>query len=285
MNLIFQYWNGEVPRQAQYSASRMKEYADEIGVDHLFYDNPKFDLIERDLGLFTPHFACFIPIYDESFDKYDDIAFIDADVFPVDGLTDNIFDDFNGEIGIVPESFTTEQPFSYHNPEWEMWRRFLADNYDTDIPLRNNGDVRVLNSGVVLYSKEARIKARSVWMDFKEYYEVMMRNNMPRFFACDQTYLHFMIYKHDFDVQFLDDKWNSQIIDFWSRGYHVKDIRKPDTKFVHVRLNNSEGLSDVIHDTIVNEPKEYWSKYLKLGQYNPRVRELYKNKDESTFLL
>jgi hypothetical protein len=95
-----------------------------------------------------------------------------------------------------------------------------------------------------------------------------------------------MIYKHNFDVQFLDDKWNSQIIDFWSNGgYHIKDIRKPDTKFVHVRLNNSEGLTDEINDVIVNEPKEYWSKYLKLGQYNPRVRELYKSGNKSTFLL
>ena len=107
MNLIYQYWDGEILESCKAGVDASRQYAREIGVEHRFDDNPNF--VKRwygqSFGVYTPHFGILKLIYDTSFDDYDDILFLDADVFPVENLDVNIFDHFQADIGIVSEGF------------------------------------------------------------------------------------------------------------------------------------------------------------------------------------
>ena len=95
-NLIYQYWDGNLFPGVIAGSETMKKYSDRIGSDYLFEHNPKF---VTNLGRYSPHYGSFKPIYDESFHEYDNVLFTDTDVFPVDGLEESIFDDFDADMG------------------------------------------------------------------------------------------------------------------------------------------------------------------------------------------
>ena len=67
-NLIYQYWDGKILAGVKAGSENMKKYANRIGVDYLFEDNPKF---VTNLGKYSPHYGAFKPIYDETFHIYD----------------------------------------------------------------------------------------------------------------------------------------------------------------------------------------------------------------------
>lgn len=287
MDLIYQYWDGEIKAPILASSESFKKYADRIGVEHIFEDNPQFfkSYVDEETYVladkWAPHYGALKIIFDESFDKYDNIAFIDSDIFPVDGLTENIFDTFHGEIGIVPESFTDREPWSRDNYRWKHWIDHCQWVYGTIIPFKNNGNPRILNSGVVLYSKEARLMARRKWSSIENYVSfISARQNgvLNDFFLCDQAYIHFNIYRFNFNVQFISEDWNSQVMSYftgWDKNdlnFHIDQDKKPDTKFVHIRLTDHNDLLTVEdHYNITNKPIEEWGAHILDGSYGKGV--------------
>ena len=273
MNLIYQYWDGEILESCKAGVDAMRQYAREIGVEHRFDDNPNFvkSWYGQSFGVYTPHFGILKLIYDTSFDDYDDILFLDADVFPVETLDVNIFDHFQADIGIVSEGFVGDLTEREHS-NWYEWNRLIKDVYGITIPTRKDGLPRILNGGVVLFSKQARLQAREQWMDLLEYNEFISQHDLNRFYMSDQPYIHMMIYLHNMNVQLMDGEWNSQLITelFETDGIikiHHHDYRKEDTKFVHVRLAHADLLSGEDHHALVNFPKDLWPDYILNSDY------------------
>ena len=102
-NVIYQYWDGPMNPCIEYSKEQFKNYADKIGCDYIFEHNPKY---VSNLGKYSPHYGAFKPVFESSFDKYDNVMFVDSDVFPVNNIEENIFSEFAAtgkEIGICEE--------------------------------------------------------------------------------------------------------------------------------------------------------------------------------------
>ena len=75
---IYQYYDGPIRESIRASVKNIKAYAETIGADYLFEDNPRF--IEKDmkmnLGSYTPHYGAFKVIFNPNWDKYDKILFL-----------------------------------------------------------------------------------------------------------------------------------------------------------------------------------------------------------------
>ena len=104
-NLIYQYWDGDLTPGCIAGTKSMKKYANRIGAKYLFEHSPRF---VTNLGLYSPHYGSFKPVYDESFHVYDNVLFTDTDVFPVDDLEENVFDNFTADVGSCTEP---DQPY------------------------------------------------------------------------------------------------------------------------------------------------------------------------------
>ena len=88
-NLIYQYWDGAVRNSVHAGVNAMKAYASRIGADYIFEDNPKY-IHDRRFGNYSPHYGAFKPVFESPYNEYDNVLFADTDVFPVNGLKENI---------------------------------------------------------------------------------------------------------------------------------------------------------------------------------------------------
>lgn len=267
MNLIYQYWDGPVRESCKAGVENMKAYAERIGAEYIFEDNPQFlkKHFGYNFGQYSPHYGAFKPVFDKSFDKYDKILFCDTDVFAVDGLTHNIFDEFTGEIGICNEPFQPKQRKitlgRITSAQDERWAKLVKRKWFTEVPRTDEGLVEVFNTGMVLYTKEARIKARNTWSDPLEYVNACRQEGLDSFYTCDQPYLHAMMFVNNFDVQRMHNGWNSYIHytrDINHADRYLCDWRNKSTKFVHVQFAGADNLDAKTHWKIVNLPREQW---------------------------
>lgn len=271
MNLIYQYWDGDVRESCSAGVENMRAYAKSVGAEYIFDKNTHFirNHFGYDFGKYSPHYGAFKPIFDSSFDKYDKVMFVDTDVFAKYNLDENVFDAFTGEIGICDEPF---QPLQrtitkgrITSKQDERWAMMVKNMYGgTEVPRTKEGLVRVFNTGMVLYSKEARLKARELFVgssDPKFYVDMVKNMNLDSFYYADQNYLGAMMYIHKFDVQEMHNGWNSYI--HYTRDIHnieryMKDFRTDDTKFVHVQFAGADDYDADSHWRIVNLPQGEW---------------------------
>jgi len=271
MNLIYQYWDGEVRDSCRAGVEAMREYAKIIGAEYIFDDNPNFlkTHFKYDFGKYSPHYGAFRPIYDKFFDNFDKILFCDTDVFPIDGLETNIFDEFTGEIGICNEPFQPKQRTitkgRITSQQDERWAKMVLETWGTEVPRTEDKLVEVFNTGMVLYSKKARIKARKEWIDPQTYVSLVRSKGLDAFYTCDQPYLHAMMFVCNFDVQRMNNGWNSYI--HYTRDIHhadryLCDWRNEETKFVHVQFAGADNLDAETHWRIVNLPRDQWEAHV-----------------------
>lgn len=271
MNLIYQYWDGNWNESIPNSIKEMKSYAKRIGADYIFDKNPRVlhNHFKTDVGVgdYWTHYSCLRPVFDRSFDKYEKTLYVDLDIFPVDGLTENIFDDFHGEIGICTEP---EQPrlrrktacHRVNHENDEKYAKMCKDVFGVDLP-RNRYGIDVFNCGLEMFSREGRIKARKLFNHPKEYFDALssIEGGINPWYYCDQPYFTLMMFLHDFDVQLLDNGWNSYVHYYRAKGDEHRtlcDWRDANTKFVHCQF-----LKSIIDNKalwkIVNLPKESWN--------------------------
>jgi len=258
-NLIYQYWDGELRPGCNAGVANMRAYAERIGAEYLFEHNPRF---VTNLGGYSPHYGSFKPIYDESFHKYDNVLFADTDVFAVDGLTDDIFDGFDSDIGICTEP---DQPKLRVNTAGritserdEKWADFVFSRWGTKVPRTEDGLVKVYNSGVVLYSNAGLLKAADRFIAFDEYVSAINASGLPGFYTSDQSYLHLMLDRMDWIE--MDGGWNSYIhyARQGSEPRFMNDTRTDDTKFVHVQFAGADHLDADTHYRVVNLEQCDW---------------------------
>jgi len=88
--------------------------------------------------------------------------------------------------------------------------QYIVDKqFSITVPRTVDGKVRVFNSGVVVYSKNGRLKARETFVPFNEYVSLINNNNLPSFYTCDQPYLCAMM--ESMNYKLMDYKWNSPV--------------------------------------------------------------------------
>ena len=247
-NAIYQYYYGKVTSKTLTSIEVMKKYAESIGCDYYYEYNPQF--VKKLNTPFYPHFGAFGPVYSEFFKSYDYILFADTDIFPVDNLKENIFEQFyetEYQIGICKEIGRPEDRlvkfsnYGINNKNDEKWITAIENKWQVKMPRTNSGLPEVYNGGVVVYSKDGLNHAYNNFIPFEDYINFCYKNNLPEFYASDQPYLHAMLEVCGFNWIVMDPKWNSLIsnrIDI-NKNKTIRDMRN-NSNFVHIQTYESK---------------------------------------------
>ena len=87
-NVIYQYWDGKVRQSVHAGVAAMKKYADYVGADYVFEDNPNWlrSKVGADFGGYSPHYGAFKPLWSKKYREYDNILFCDTDISQLMGL-------------------------------------------------------------------------------------------------------------------------------------------------------------------------------------------------------
>lgn len=86
-NIILQHWTGKVPEIVELSTKNIQHYANSLNVEYQFLRGNVF----RDNLAFDPPMQK-LYMLDPTFDDYDTVVMVDADMFTRKGMTQNIFD-------------------------------------------------------------------------------------------------------------------------------------------------------------------------------------------------
>jgi len=263
-NLIYQFWDGFVKDSVHAGVNAMREYADRIDARYIFEDNPRW-IGDRRYGFYSAHYGALKPVMTKRFDKYDNILFADTDVFPVDNLYDNIFDDFHGDIGICTEPFQPKQRQitlgRITSKTDEKWAKILKEKFGIVLPRDDDGLIKVYNTGVVLYSQNGRKIAKENWLPIDRYVKAIKSSGLDSFYICDQPYIHAMMFYSNMNVQEMDNGWNSYIHgtkDIHQPKRRIVDHRDENTKFVHCQFPGADNMTAEQLWKIVNLKRKDW---------------------------
>lgn len=262
-NLIYQVWAGTLSEEAKVSSKLMKSYAERIGAEYILDLNPNIAGRVCDVPMY---FEWLNPIIDDRFLKYDKVLSVDLDVFPVENLQENIFEEEIGDIGACTEPFQGKQRASVtvgghiNKQNDERWASVIKKNWGIDLPRDEDNNLKVYNAGMVVFTKEGIHKAKE-WMPFQEYINFMRNAGFGRFYTVDQNYFHMMVFANE-NVNFteMNNGWNSQI--HYVRGplaitNNINDERTKDTKLVHVQMTGHKWNEQSLYE-IVNLPQSKW---------------------------
>lgn len=265
--LIYQYWDGSPTTGNSAGSAAMKKYAETIGSDYIYEDNPKFITT---LGKYSPHYGAFKPILTNMSDGYDYILFADTDVFPVEHLSENIFEQFYNypkvEIGICEEwqqpEIRKKYPGPIDNINDEKWISWIQRKWASiKMPRTETGLPTVYNSGVVVYSALGIQRFKKSYLDFETYVRGILQSNLNDFYTGDQNYLNLMLQLGNFDYRVMDYKWNNSV--HYTPGTSGTDRPVTDLRvnpnFVHVQLRGADHFSAEKLSRIVNFPVTEWN--------------------------
>ena len=252
-NLIYQYWHGQMPYYAKASSVLISEYAETVGAEYRCDVNQPFFK-----GANANYMNCLRPIFDPAFEDYDNVLFLDMDIFPVQGVQENIFEQGFEGVAMAREPLQPmlreNSPSRINSVNDKKWATAAKSKFNVDVPLDDKGRPLVYNSGAVYYTREAREQART-WPSYEQYVAAMPA--MDRFYQLDQNYLGVMVHKTKFTE--MDVKWNAQVHYTGDKTPRdVIDNRNKDTVFVHVQTRPRDILNDSMIYDIVNMPVQAW---------------------------
>jgi len=256
LNLLYQYWDGQVPPGARYSSQLMKEYAVRIGAEYLFEENPAH--MGQKYGKYSPHLGQLKVINDPKFEKYDHVLFLDSDIFPRAGLRDSVFDGFNADIGICREAWQTVNKPVNKKREDNAWADRIEKTYGHKLPRDEHGNLIIYNSGCVMYSRSGIENIRKKFIPLDDYMNTV--RGLSVFATTDQLYIHANLPRVNW-VE-LDQDWNRYVHYLPNTSgpkRPVNDTRSPNTKFVHVQLRGADHFSNDTLHRITNLPVEEWN--------------------------
>lgn len=201
---------------ADISKRSFEIYAQKIGADHFYSDEQVTTACTNDSTALL--YECLRVIYDPMFDQYDNVLFLDTDI--VCNTEENIFDLMEGDVmGVLETDIRTPQGGGYGGWDGNDDRaRSVYESYVRKFsyhgvpivpalpPDNRASKITIMNTGVVCWSKEARLRAREVFDDWYEWFTTGPQEHMS--VMNDQPYLSAQWVKHDFDIQTIDQKWN-----------------------------------------------------------------------------
>ena len=251
MNLIFQYMitNEEtekrkrVPQYPQgtrselyritgdMSAESFRIYADKIGCKHQYSKKQVFT--KGKTGTTVLLFECLRMIYDPIYDKYDKVAFIDSDI--ICNTEENIFDVSDAEVyGVLESEIRTSKGGGYNTWDYSSKiKKLLFKKYKRNgipcvptTPPLIESCVATFNTGVMVWTKEARLKAREKFDDWNAYMEDGDKHKDPFWLNNDQPFISGQIMKHGLDWESIPQTWNDT-------PTHYPDDQGYDANFLH----------------------------------------------------
>jgi len=251
-NLIYQHWNGPPTLPgAKLSSKMIRGYAAHIGSDYRFDEHKAWT---RKLNVDPRWFEDIRPIYDPTFDHYDNILVLDADIYPVRGLTPNIFDEFPGcDFGMCEEphqpAMRQHSKSRINGANDERWAA-LVRTWGSTPPRDDQGRLLVFNTGLVLLSREARLRARAAFMRPADYVAKVRAHKLPSFYTLDQNYLHAMAFMGHLEFTRISPEWNRQV--HATADGSTYDARTQDTKLVHIQYRGADHWPDTKLLAIIN---------------------------------
>jgi hypothetical protein len=252
MNLIFQYMitnaetekRNKVPeypqgtrselyrRTADLSAKSFQIYADKIGAQHHY--STKQVHTAGITGSTVLLFECMRVVYDPMYDDYDKVLFVDADI--ICNTEENIFDETNGHdvTGVFESEIRTEKSGGYNTWDYndKIKNELIAKYERNGIPIvptkppYRPSCVMTFNTGVLVWTKEARLRARELFDPWQDYMEDGDKHGDPFWLNNDQPWLSGQLIKHGFNIQSIDQTWNDT-------PTHWPDDRGYDMNFLH----------------------------------------------------
>ena len=190
------------------STELFRQYAEKHNAKHIF-------LQDRFVNASSDYFEAIRLFKDPQFDKYDKMLFVDVDVIPVNSNV-NIFDIDVVDVAGWPEHHFDgiEVKIRWKDQQLQMKKRFQA--FGTDIVDSTiAGGMRMINSGVMLWSKDARLRARQLFDDHEAWYNYQncildrkWKSSGPRTHCLDQPYFNAMFNKYDYNILELKKEWN-----------------------------------------------------------------------------
>jgi hypothetical protein len=242
---------------ADISRRSFEKYAKEIECEYMFSDTQHFTKGEFEKSAGCLLYECLRIIYDPAFDKFDKILFADADI--VANTKENIFDVSDAEVYGVLESdvLTDDQRGGYNtwdlNPEHRKWYTDKFNQHNVPIVPHLESDVRpsrftILNTGVVVWTKEARLKARELFDDWKPW-------AFPKAFnpdwiehhtsICnDQPFISGQLTKHKFDFEPISQSWNDTPTHYLDPQKWIDGKGRHPCHFLH--YTGGDGKADMI---------------------------------------
>ena len=230
-NVIFQYmitskevdkrggikgWDGSrsslYEEVAKISRESFEKYAERIDATHI-YSNRRVATEGHGCSTSLLH-ECARVWLDPIFDEYDNLLFADTDI--VVNTDENIFDlmESGADVyGVLESDFVTASGGGYNS--WDG----PGDTYDNfcrkfslhDCPIvpvmppNRPSKITIMNTGVVLWTKEARLRARELFLPWEEW---CYTGDFHMSIMNDQPYISAQLMKHDFDIETIDQTWN-----------------------------------------------------------------------------
>jgi hypothetical protein len=218
---------------ARISKESFEYYAERIGADHIYSDER---VLTKGHGCNTSLlFECLRVIYDPMFDEYDYVLFVDTDI--VVNTEENIFElaeELDIEVmGVLESDIVTYSGGGYNSWDYEenkfneFAHKFRSNGCPVlpTLPPNRPSRLTILNTGVVVWSREARLRARKEfdnwenWCYGKPTFHMSIMN--------DQPYISAMLGKHGFDLTTIDQSWND------SPHYKTEEEFFEKAKFCH----------------------------------------------------
>lgn len=234
-NIIFQYMvtggqtdvRGKVPqykegsrselyrRTADLSAQSFKTYADKIDATHHY--STKQVYTKGYTGSTVLLFECLRVIYDPLYDEFDKVLFVDSDI--ICNTEENIFDEVDDGVdvtGVFESEIRTQGGYGYNSWDYSDEKlKTLTDKYErTNIPVVPTSSqyrpskVTTFNTGVLVWTKEARLKARECFDSWYDYMKDGDEHGDPFWVNNDQPFISGQLTKYGFNIKSIDQKWN-----------------------------------------------------------------------------
>lgn len=222
---------------ADLSAHSFRKYANKLGCQHHY--SKKQVITEGIEGNTVLLFEVLRIIYDDMYDEFDNLLFCDTDI--ICNTEEDIFAlhvESGKEVSGICESsiFIGGDKGNQSYNSWDYQHsKFdaIAEKYKlNDIPIVTAEDmgaphpskVFTMNTGVHVWTKEARLRAREVFDDWLPYME---SEGQDFWLNNDQPFISGQLAKYGFTINHLDQSWND------SPPHYGKWEEWKDQKFLH----------------------------------------------------
>jgi hypothetical protein len=237
-----------MPPGAQHSTELLRHYAPRVGAEYCL------DVNDPVMGANAKYFDRLRPLFDRFFDQFRLLLYLDMDIFPVRGLTENIFEEPCADIGMceevgMPEYRDGRKKHINGNAD-RVWADLVEREFGSVIPRDEKGRVRVFNSGLIMWTRDGIEKARQCFVPVDQYIAAVKATNLSSFYAIDQNYMDAMVHMPSVNFTELSPEWNRQV--HGKDDGTTYDERTPETKFVHIQLSGADHNDAAWHDAIVN---------------------------------
>tara|TARA_B100000212_G_scaffold181316_1_gene136504 strand:- start:4958 stop:5791 length:834 start_codon:yes stop_codon:yes gene_type:complete len=218
-------------KTADLSAQSFRIYADKIGAAH-HYSTHRVETKGKH-GSTSLLFEVMRLVYDPIYDEYDKLLFADSDI--ICNTEENIFNLLDTDVyGVFESDIKTSKGGGYNTWDFSSTTyKKISDKFTRrGIPVVKNkwGDtpsrVTCFNTGVMVWSRDARLRAREV---FDDWYNYMIDGDMHKeefWLNNDQLYISGQLTKHKFAIEGIDQTWNDT-------PTHWDDDRGYDMNFLH----------------------------------------------------